>query len=143
MTLTLLPKGTGRRRAVDKVAELRDDLAKALSHLHAAGDEIAFLRNDVTDARARQAEAEEITVRQQADINDLTAENAQLREELAELKVRFGPQLAAEANANRITVPPMIRDTSDPADQATAPINVRPLWDALGLGPVTAPGRVA
>ncbi|MFF7824249.1 hypothetical protein ACFZCM_03400 [Streptomyces rochei] len=97
----------------------------------------------VAETAARQAEAEEIVVKQQADLDDLTAENDQLRDELAALKVRFGPELAAEANAHPITVPPMIRPVDGPEDQATAPIDVKPLWDALGVRPVTDPGKIA
>lgn len=144
MALNLLPKGTGRRRAVDKLAEVRRDLAKALTYLHAAGDEIALLRNDVIEAQRKQAEAEEIVVQQQADIDDLRAERDELLAEVLALRARFSAQLAAEANANRINVPPMVRIG---ADQDTHPhgINAMPLWEARDaglLGPVTDPGRV-
>lgn len=143
MALNLLPKGTGRRRAVDKVAELRRDLNLALSHLHAAGDEIALLREDLTVARGMQAEAEELVVKQQADIDDLTAERDQWMAEALALKARFSAQLAVEANTHRIDVPPMVRPVDGPEDEATAPIDVQPLWDALGIQPVTDPGRIA
>lgn len=142
MALNLLPKGHGRRRAVDKVAELRDENRRLLTITHRAGDDIALLQQELAEARALQAEAEELVVQQQADIDDLTAERDQLAEEVAALKHRFSAQLAAEANAARVTVPPMVRDTSDPTDQATAPIDVRPLWDAHGIRPVTDPGHV-
>ncbi|MFF9175922.1 hypothetical protein [Streptomyces sp. NPDC014793] len=147
MTITdLIPalKGHGRRRAVDEVQRLRENEVAILTNLHAAGDAIALLRQDLADAHTKQAEAEELVVKLQADVDDRTAERDGLADELAALKVRFGPQLAAEANATRITVPPMVRDTSDPADQATAPIDVRPLWaarDAGLLGPVLDPGH--
>ncbi|WP_055693745.1 hypothetical protein [Streptomyces prasinopilosus] len=137
-------KGTGRRRAVDKLAEVRDDLAKALTFLHEAGDEIALLHNDVTDAHRKQAEAEEIVVQQLANLDDLHAENDQLHAELAALKARFAVELAAEANATAIDVPPMVRPVDGPEDEATAPIDVRPLWaarDAGLLGPVTDRGN--
>jgi chromosome segregation ATPase len=67
-------------------------------------------------------------------------ETARLREQLAAYKSR-------EANANRVDVPPMVRDTSAIEDQATGPIDVRALWEArdaglLGIGPVTDPGRI-
>jgi septal ring factor EnvC (AmiA/AmiB activator) len=146
MALNLLPKGHGRRRAADKVDALRDENRRLLTQVVGASDAFAILNQQLTDVRARQAEAEEIVVQQQADIDDLTAENEQLRDELAALKVRFGPQLAAEANATRITVPPMVRDTSDPDDQATEPIPVMALHAAASLGllgPVTDPGRIA
>lgn len=145
MSLNPIPrlKGNGRRRAVDKVAELRDENRRLFTRLMGADDAFALLHQQLAETAARQAEAEEIVVKQQADIDDLTEENEQLRDELAALKVRFGPELAAEANAHPITVPPMVRDTSAFEDQATAPIDVRPLWDALGPRPVTNPGRVA
>ncbi|MEV5236430.1 hypothetical protein [Streptomyces pseudogriseolus] len=148
MTITdLIPalKGRGRRRAVDEVERLRENEIALLTNLHAAGDEIALLQQDLADARGKQAEAELIVVAQQADIDELTAERDVLAEEVTALKRRFGPELAAEANANAVTVPSWVRDTSDPADQATGPIDVRPLWaarDAGLLGPVTNPGRI-
>ena len=145
MTITdLIPalKGHGRRRAVDEVDRLRVDNRNLFTRLMAADDAIAILRNDLADAHARQAEAEELVVKEQADRLDLADERDELAAELAALKKRFAAQLAAEANATRVDVPPMVRDTSDPADQATAPIDVRPLWVALGIGPVTNPGRI-
>lgn len=147
MTITdLIPalKGTGRRRAVDEVERLRRNEIALLTNLHAAGDDIALLQQDLAEARAKQADAEEIVVQQQADLDDLTAERDMWRDEALALKARFSAQLAAEANANRITVPPIHRIG---ADQETAPqgIDVRPLWaarDAGLLGPVTDPGRI-
>ena len=65
-----------------------------------------------------------MVIAHQATVDDLTAERDGLAEELAALKRRFGAQIAAEANATRVDVPPMYRDTSDPADQATQPIPV-------------------
>ncbi|MFE2047918.1 hypothetical protein ACFXAS_05385 [Streptomyces sp. NPDC059459] len=135
MTITdLIPgrKGHGRRRAADKVADLRDENRRLLGQLFGAGDAYQLLDQRLTETAARQAEAEEIVVKQQADIDDLTAENDQLRDELAALKVRFGPELAAEANAKAITVPPMIRDTSAFEDQATEPCRVITLQEAFG-----------
>ena len=149
MTLTdLIPalKGPGRRRAVDKVAELRGENVILLSNLHAAGDEIALLRQDLAETQDAQGQAEELVVQQQADLDQMAAENEALRDELLKLRARFGPQLAAEANAAAVTVPPMVRDTTAIEDQATGPIYVRPLQEAAAaglLGPVLDPGRVA
>jgi cell division protein FtsB len=117
-------KGHGRRRAVDKVAELREENRRLFTRLMGADDAFALLHQQLADTAAKQAEAEEIIVQQLANLDDLHAENEQLRDELAALKVRFGPELAAEANANAITVPPMVRDTSAIEDQATQPIPV-------------------
>jgi hypothetical protein len=148
VSLNLIPavlKGHGRRRAVDKVTELRAENVILLGNLHSAGDAIALLRQDLAEAHAHQAVAEEIVVQQLADIDDVTAERDQLLDEVLMFRARFGPQLAAEANANRITVPPMVRDTTAIEDQATGPINVTALWEARDaglLGPVTNPGHV-
>jgi hypothetical protein len=145
MAFNLLPKGTGRRRAADEVERLRRDIIKLLTQQAAADDAFMLLHQELTDARGKQAEAEELVVAQLADIEDLRAENDGLREELAALKVKFGPQLAAEANANAVTVPPWVRPIDGPEDQATGPIDVSPLWEARDaglLGPVTDPGRI-
>ncbi|WP_416477082.1 hypothetical protein [Streptomyces sp. LKA04] len=134
MSLNLIPrlKGTGQRRAVDKVTALRDENRRLISQLFGASDAYQILDQQYAQATARQAEAEEIVVQQQADIDDLTAENEQLRDELAALKAKFGPELAAEANATAVTVPPMVRDTTAFEDQATAPIPVITLQQAFG-----------
>jgi hypothetical protein len=145
MAFNLLSKGTGRRRAADEVERLRRDIIKLLTQQAAADDAFMLLHQELTDARGKQAEAEEIVVAQQADIDDLTAERDHWRDTALALQKRFGPQLAAEANANAVTVPSWVRDTSDPVDQATGPIDVSPLWaarDAGLLGPVTDPGRI-
>jgi chromosome segregation ATPase len=144
MALNLLLKGTGRRRAVDKVAELRDENRRLLTILGGADDAFALLHQELAETREKQAQAEEIVVQQQADIEDLRAERDELLAEVLALRARFSAQLAAEANANRINVPPMVRIG---ADQDTHPhgINVMPLWEARDaglLGPVTDPGRI-
>jgi len=142
----LLPalRGHGRRRAVDEVDRLRENEAILLTSLHAAGDDIARLQQQLADARQYQAEAELVVVCQQADIDDLTAERDALAEEVAGLKAKFAAELAADANANAITVPLAVRDTSNPEDQATMPIPVITLAEAAAagrLGPVTNPGH--
>ncbi|MEU4154737.1 hypothetical protein [Streptomyces antimycoticus] len=145
MSITdLIPglRGTGSHRAVDEVARLDDENRSLLGRLLVADDAIATLRGDLADAHAKQAEAEELVVKQLADIDDLTAERDGLAEELAALKKKFAPQLAAEANDNAVTVPPMQRDTSAIEDQATQPIPVLTLQQAFGLRPVTDPGHI-
>ncbi|WP_109000831.1 hypothetical protein [Streptomyces rishiriensis] len=131
-----------RHRAIDEV-----DRQKGLR----AGADILImgLRVQLDDAEAvrawtaaQLAEAEELVVKLQADVDDLTAERDCLDEEVAALKARFAAQLAAEANAHRIAVPCGYRDTSALEDQATRPIDVKTLWDALGIQPVTDPGRI-
>lgn len=149
MTLNdLIPalKGHGRRRAVDEVERLRQREQQLETALGRAGDEVALLRWDLTEARRELVQTQELVVTQLANLDDLRAENDQLAEENSALKTRFSAHLAADANANRITVPPMQRDTTAIEDQATGPIDVRPLRDAAAAGllrPVTDPGHIA
>lgn len=121
------------------------EIERLRGFLAAAHQLIAGLQMREAEALAKQGEAEEIVVQQLADIDELTVERDELLAEVLMFRARFGAQLAAEANANRITVPPMVRDTTAIEDQATGPIDVRTLWaarDAGLLGPVTNPGHV-
>ncbi|WP_405964780.1 hypothetical protein OG713_34590 [Streptomyces sp. NBC_00723] len=131
-----------RHRAVDEVDRQKALRLGADLRVRTQRVQINDLERKLAATGSRQAEAEELVVQQQATINDLTAERDCLLEEVAALKRRFAPQLAADANAHRVTVPPMIRDTSALEDQATGPIDVRPLWAALGVQAVTDPGRI-
>ncbi|TFI30094.1 hypothetical protein [Streptomyces sp. 4R-3d] len=130
-----------KHRASDKVALLRDENRRLLTQVVGAGDHIALLEGQLADVRAKRAEAEQVVVCLDADVRDLADERDQQAEEIAELRRRLAPLEAAEANANAITVPPMVRDTTAFEDQATAPIDVRPLWDVFGIGPVINPGH--
>lgn len=143
--LGLLERPVRKHRATDEVARLRHLLNGA--HALIAGLQLGHDDKDqhIAVARARQGEAEELVVQQQADLEELAADRDTWRDEALALRARFGPQMAAEDNANRVDVPPMVRDTSAIEDQATGPIYVQTLWDALGVGPtaaVTDPGRV-
>lgn len=143
MTVSLLPVRLDLRRrtprprkhrAVDEVTRLRSFLAGAHQLINGLQ-----LQLEAADARhaatvAEQAEAELLVVQQQADIEDLIAERDHWRADALALRARFGAQLAAEANANRVDVPPMIRPIDGPEDQATGPIDVRPLWKARDAG---------
>lgn len=133
----------------------RWELIKLIGRLEREADEhtcqlvaMATQVDELTAERGRMtAQFEEAAVAHQAELKDLTAERDHLAGEVAYLREKFAPELAAEANANKVTVPPMVRDTSDPADQATGPIDVTTLWAArdaglLGIGPVLDPGRI-
>lgn len=137
--LTRAPRS--RHRAIDEI-----DRQKALRL--GADMRIKALGVQLEDAEAirawtaqQLAAAEELVVKLQADVDDLTAERDQLAEDNAALRIRFGAQLAAEANANRVDVPPMRRIG---ADQDTTSIDVTSLWAAAdaGLLPGSGPGRL-
>ena len=125
-----------KHRAVDAVSVLRAENHQLRTQVINANQAITVLEHQLADVRAKRAEAEQAVVCVSADLDERTDERDQLLAEVAALKARLAPYLAADANANAITVPPSIRDTDDGADQATAPIDVRPLWEAHGIGPV-------
>ncbi|MEU0818870.1 hypothetical protein [Streptomyces mirabilis] len=140
MTLTdFIPglRGPGSRRAVDKIAELRYENRKLLTRQMAADDYFTLLMQDRDEVYTAWTWAEQARQEAETAAACMQSERDDWRDEALRLRARFGAQLAAEANAHRVDVPPMVRDTSDPADQATAPIDVKPLWQALGLGPIT------
>jgi hypothetical protein len=144
MTLNLLA-GAGRRRAVDRVAELREENSLLLNRQAAADDYFTRLMDDLSQMYTawRHSEwkaecAEGLALARQVELCELRTERDQLVDEVRALRSQLAPYLAAEANAQSVTVPPMVRDTTAIEDQATGPIDVRPLWQALDIGPVAA-----
>ncbi|MFE9855507.1 hypothetical protein [Streptomyces sp. NPDC005780] len=125
-----------KHRAVDKVADLQDENRRLRGQLIGAHDYIALADGTLADVRAKRAEAEQVVVCLSAKVNELTEERDQLTATNESLRQQLAPYLAADANRDAITVPAAERDTSDGADQATSPIDVRPLWEAHGISPV-------
>jgi hypothetical protein len=135
-------RGTGSRRAVDKVGELEAlvaDLRDENIHLHnrqaAADDFIAQLMHDVTTTNA----ALEAQKQCRALADHAVAQMDKARNDWRDEALKLRAQLA---NATRITVPCGIRDTTAIEDQATVPVPVitpvLPLHDAPFA---TNPGR--
>ncbi|MEO3978825.1 hypothetical protein [Streptomyces sp. CAU 1734] len=121
----------GRHSRPALIQALRTENAKLKAFESAANDFFLRLLADRDDVYAawqnamRQcAEAETAAVCMEETARQLKLENVEL--------------LARLANVDAVTVPPAERDTSAPEDQATEPIPVRALWDALGAGPVQA-----
>lgn len=125
-----------RHRAVDAVDDLRAENHQLRTQVIGAGQAITVLEHQLADVRGKQGEAERVVVCLSTDLEELTEERDQLLAEVTALRDRLAPYLAADANANAITVPPSIRDTDAMEDQATAPIDVKPLWEARGVSPV-------
>lgn len=120
-----------KHRAADRLASLEPEYRRIKAVV--VGSDAAF-----NQLRKQAAEAEMVAARTLRDLEDVTEERDRLQREVADLWARLAPLEAAEANRNAMTVPAPVRDTSHGADQATAPINVQPLWAALGVGPVQA-----
>lgn len=144
MSMLTRARSLGRHRGKTP-AQLRSELDTATCHLVAMATEI----DELKAARNRlEAQLDEAGIDYSGALDDLRkarGERDDWRDQALRLRAKFGPQLAAEANANRITVPPMIRDTSAVEDQATGPIDVTTLWaarDAGRLGPVTDPSHI-
>ncbi|MER6601115.1 hypothetical protein [Streptomyces parvus] len=138
MSLNLGIRRPRKHRAVDEVGRLREENHRLLTQLFGARDHIAIQEQQLADVRAKQAEAELELVRVAGSLEGRTAERDQALAEADRLRAQLAPYLAADANANAITVPPSERDTSRFEDQATAPIDVRELQARFAAGPVVS-----
>ena len=125
-------------QTIGRLEREADAIACQMVAMATENDELRADRNRIA------AEFDEQALAHQATVDRLTVHRDELLTEVTALKERFGPELAAEANANRIDVPRMARIG---ADQETVPqgIDVTTLWaarDAGLLGPVTDPGHI-
>ena len=125
-----------KHRAVDKVAELRQENRKLLTRQMAADDHFAILMHDVTTTNAAWEQEKQLRGQAEEALAQMRMERDEWMNETLRLRAQLAPYKAAQANANRVTVPPMERIG---ADQPTAPqgIDVRPLWQARDAGHAT------
>lgn len=123
-------RGKSPWQLVQTIGRLEREADDRTCQMVAMATEIDELRAD------RNQKAEELD-KAAIDYSNLLGDRDEWREQALALWERFGPQIAAEENATATSVPPSYRDTSDPADQATQPIDVKPLWEAFRLGTVT------
>ncbi|WP_330173053.1 hypothetical protein OG875_05240 [Streptomyces sp. NBC_01498] len=139
MSLTIpWQRGTGTHRADDRIAELRDENVRLLDRQAAADDYFAVLLADRADMYAawrdavhRADLADDIATARLVAACEATARAQEAEQQAADMRAELLELRAYKAQNTAITVPSMVRDTSNGADQATAPIDVRPLWDAL------------
>ncbi|MBT3077571.1 MULTISPECIES: hypothetical protein [Streptomyces] len=132
MSLTLGIRRPRKHRAVDAVANLRNENHRLLTQLIGARDHIGVQEQQLAEVRAKRAEAEQVVTCLDADLRERTEELEQALARIRQLQTQLAPILAAEATANAVTVPAAIRDIGRFEDQATEPIRVRPLWEAIG-----------
>lgn len=138
---SILPRlrGTGSRRAVDEVQRLREDIAKLLNRQAGSDDFFALLMHDVVTTNAAWQQEKQLRGEAEEAASQMQMDRDGWRDEALRLRARFGAQIAAEANASAVTVPCGYRDTSAIEDQATGPIDVRPLWAAADAGLLDTP----
>ncbi|MFI2354753.1 hypothetical protein ACH5AG_08700 [Streptomyces anulatus] len=136
--ISVISRSKPKHRAADKVAELRDENRRLLTQLFGARDYIAIQEQQLAEVLAKRGEAELELIRVTAERDDRTEERDQALAEASRLRAQLAPYLAADANANAITVPTAERDTTAFEDQATAPIDVRKLQARFTAGPVVS-----
>ena len=125
-----------KHRAIDAVEELREETRRLREQLVGAATAIGHLDQRLAAAHNQLKAANGTNVSLARQVNDLSTERDQLADKNEELLQQLAPYLAADANRNAVTVPPSVRDTTAGEDQATTPIDVRPLWEAIGIGPI-------
>lgn len=139
--LDLIPGRRDRRKHSSDhiIRQLRRDIAKLLNRQAAADDFFALLLNDVVTTNAAWEQEKQLRGEAEEAASQMQMDRDEWRDEALRLRARFGAQLAAEANATAVTVPCGYRDTSAIEDQATGPIDVRPLWAAADAGLLDTP----
>lgn len=125
-----------KHRAVDAVEELREEARRLRAQLVGASAAVGQLDQRLAAAHNQLKAANGTNVSLVRQVNDLSTERDHLADKNEELAAQLAPYLAADANRNAVTVPPSIRDTTAGEDQATTPIDVRPLWQAFGISPI-------
>ncbi|MFE3678794.1 hypothetical protein [Streptomyces griseus] len=132
MSLNLgIRRSKPKHRAADKVAGLETENETLVRQVLGAMEYIGQLElvNACLADTAKKVTDQRDTAR---------SERNRFQVELGKARTLLTPFLAADANANAITVPPAERDTSAVEDQATAPIDVRDLQARFTAGPVVS-----
>ncbi|MEU8829421.1 hypothetical protein [Streptomyces sp900116325] len=136
LTLGIRRHSRPKHRASDKVAELERQVRSMSEQLVGAAKAIGHLDQRLAAAHDQLKAANGTNVSLARQVNGLAIERNVLVDENEALLQQLAPYLAADANRNAVTVPPSVRDTTAGEDQATTPIDVRPLWEAIGIGPI-------
>jgi septal ring factor EnvC (AmiA/AmiB activator) len=125
-----------KHRAVDAVEDLREEARRLREQLVGAASAIGHLDQRLAEVTGQLIATRGTNANLIRQANDLAIERNQLARDNETLAAQLAPYLAADANRNAITVPPSVRDTTAGEDQATTPIDVRPLWQAIGISPI-------
>lgn len=118
-------RGHTPRQLIQKIGRLEHEAEGRTCQMIGMATRIDEL---TADRNRYQADFDRAAVAYSGVLEDLREATA----EVADLRARLAPYLAAEANATAVSLPPLERDTSDPADQATEPVRVLTLAEAFG-----------
>jgi hypothetical protein len=131
---TLFARGTGTRSPEGRNRRLRDENRRLAAEkdalqlsLDANREDRSLLYNAWQDAEGATKRAEDMVALQRVNLGKGRAEIELLQRQLAAQTDELNALRAFKANAEKVTVPPAERDTSDMADQATCPIDVSQL----------------
>lgn len=136
-------RGNGSHRIADRARRLSEENTQLLNRQVAADkhfadlmDDNARLHTDLGAAEYKAASANDLIALQDMTLRCANERVAEVEAELAAQTAELNELRAFKATAEAVTVPPMVRDTSDGADQNTTPIDVRTLRERFAAGPV-------
>lgn len=138
MSITsLLPRlgGGGAHRVKDENDRLKTTVSQLKRWQEQANDFFARLIADRDEVYGCWLDERNGRLVAESAASQMRSERDEWRDEALALRAQLAPYRAAEANAHKVSVPPMVRPVDGPEDEATAPIDVRPLWEALAPCP--------
>ena len=134
MSITsLLPRrgGGGAHRVKDENDRLKATVSQLKRWQEQANDFFARLVADREEVYGCWLDERNGRLVAESAASQMRSERDEWRDEALALRAQLAPYRAAEANAHKVTVPPMVRRIDGPGDEATGPIDVRSLREAL------------
>lgn len=125
-----------KHRASDKVRELTHRQTAADAYFKTLRQDIADMHTAWKNAERAAANAEDLVALQAVNLQNANGRVAELEAQLAAQTAELNELRAFKATVQAVTVPPMVRDTRNGADQNTTPIDVSELQARFTSGPV-------
>lgn len=125
-----------KHRASDEVRELRNWKTQANAYFRTLSQDLTDMYEAWQKALTRANNATDFIALQDTQLRCANGRVAELEAELAAQTAELNQLRAFKATIQAVTPMPAVRDTSDMADQATAPIDVRTIRERFAAGPV-------